>query len=44
MVGPLPSQGQAPLDHDGVDGPLTASVCQSWVVNNQRTGAIHEQG
>jgi hypothetical protein len=26
-----------------VDGPLTASVCQSWVVNNQRTGAIHDR-
>src|SRR5215472_1973416 len=30
-------------DHDGVDGPLTASVCQSWMCNSQQTGAIHER-
>src|SRR5213075_2698811 len=29
-------QRREPSAHglDGVDGPLTASVCQSWVVNN----------
>jgi putative transposase len=25
---------------DGMDGPLMASMCQSWVVRNQQTGAI----
>jgi hypothetical protein len=24
---------------DGVDGPLTASVCQSWVVDNTNDGS-----
>ena len=25
--------------HDGVDGPLTASVCQSWAVDNTNDGS-----
>src|SRR5262249_19685472 len=35
--------GVLKAEFDGVDGSLTASMCQSWVVkDNQRTGAIHE--
>jgi hypothetical protein len=26
---------------DGVDGPLTASMCQDWVVKDSIAGAIH---
>ena len=38
-------RGYAKAEVDGVDGPLAASMCQSWVVKkHQRTGAIHERG
>ena len=31
--------GRAKPGHDGVDGPLTASVCQSWVVATPTDGS-----